>query len=99
MVRRKNFDFDVVTDEDLHLEGVELLNRYRCVLTGSHPEYSSEKMLAAYEQYQLNGGRWIYLGSDGFYWISEYHPDNPNIIEVRKGEQDKSLDCKSWRIQ
>ena len=30
--------------------------------------------------------RWIYLGSDGFYWISEYHPDNPNIIEVRKGE-------------
>ena len=85
-LEEKNFDFDVVTDEDLHLEGVELLNRYRCVLTGSHPEYSSEKMLAAYEQYQLNGGRWIYLGSDGFYWISEYHPDNPNIIEVRKGE-------------
>ena len=36
--------------------------------------------------YQLNGGRWIYLGADGFYWISEYHPDNLNIIEVRKGE-------------
>jgi len=75
-----------MTDEDLHVEGVDLLNRYKCVLTGSHPEYSSEKMLAAYESYQLNGGRWIYLGADGFYWVSEYHPDNLNIIEVRKGE-------------
>ena len=57
-------------------------------------------MLAAYEQYQLNGGRWIYLGSDGFYWISEYHPDNPNIIEVRKGEAgSRAWICKSWRIQ
>ena len=85
-LEEKNLDFDVVTDEDLHIEGVDMLNRYRCVLTGSHPEYSSEKMLAAYESYQLNGGRWIYLGSDGFYWVSEYHPDNTNIIEVRKGE-------------
>ena len=85
-LEEKGLDFDVVTDEDLHVEGVDLLNRYQCVLTGSHPEYSSEKMLAAYETYQLQGGRWIYLGADGFYWISEYHPDNPNIIEVRKGE-------------
>ena len=29
-----------------------------------------------------------YLGADGFYWVSEYHPDNPNIIEVRKGKQE-----------
>jgi N,N-dimethylformamidase len=78
--------FDVHTDEDLHKEGVDLLNRYRVVLTGSHPEYTSEKMYDAYEAYQLQGGRWIYLGADGFYWISEYHPDNCNIIEVRKGE-------------
>ena len=85
-LEEKNIDFDVMTDEDLHVEGVDLLNRYQVVLTGSHPEYSSEKMLAAYESYQLNGGRWIYLGADGFYWISEYHPDNLNIIEVRKGE-------------
>ena len=85
-LEEKGFEFDCLTDEDLHIEGVELLNRYQCVLTGSHPEYSSEKMLAAYEAYQLQGGRWIYLGADGFYWVSEYHPDNPNIIEVRKGE-------------
>ena len=85
-LEEKGFQFDVHTDEDLHREGVGLLNRYRTVLTGSHPEYTSEKMYAAYEAYQLNGGRWIYLGADGFYWVSEYHPDNYNIIEVRKGE-------------
>ncbi len=85
-LEEKNIDFDVHTDEDLHREGVDLLNRYKVVLTGSHPEYTSEKMYAAYESYQLEGGRWIYLGADGFYWCSEYHPDNFNIIEVRKGE-------------
>ena len=78
--------FDVHTDEDLDREGVDLMNRYPVVLTGSHPEYSSENMLIAYEAYQQAGGRWIYLGADGFYWVSQYHPDNSNIIEVRKGE-------------
>jgi len=85
-LEEKNFSFDVMTDEDLHLEGADMLNRYKVVLTGSHPEYTSEKMMDALESYQMQGGRWLYLGSDGFYWISEYHPDNPNIIEVRKGE-------------
>lgn len=80
------FEFDIHTDEDLHREGVDLLNRYRVVMTGSHPEYTSERMYEAYETYQQQGGRWMYLGANGFYWISEYHPDNYNIIEVRKGE-------------
>ena len=85
-LEEKNIEFDIHTDEDLHREGVGLLNRYTAVLTGSHPEYTSEKMYSAYETYQQQGGRWVYLGANGFYWISEYHPDNPNIIEVRKGE-------------
>ena len=80
------FDYDLHTDEDLDREGVALLNQYRVVLTGSHPEYSSEAMIDAYEAYQQQGGRWLYLGADGFYWCSQYHPENGNIIEVRKGE-------------
>ena len=43
-------------------------------------------MLTAYKAYQQAGGRWLYLGADGFYWVSQYHPDDSNIIEVRKGE-------------
>lgn len=85
-LEHEGLEFDIHTDEDLHREGVDLLKPYRVVLSGSHPEYTSERMYAAYESYQLLGGRWIYLGADGFYWVSEYHPDNHNIIEVRKGE-------------
>jgi N,N-dimethylformamidase len=85
-LEQMGFAFDVHTDEDLDREGVELLSRYRVVLTGSHPEYSSENMLDAYEAYQARGGRWMYLGANGFYWCSQFHPDNGNIIEVRKGE-------------
>ena len=85
-LEQAGFEFDVHTDEDLDREGLALLSRYRVVLTGSHPEYSSERMLDAYEAYQASGGRWMYLGANGFYWCSQYHPDNGNIIEVRKGE-------------
>ena len=85
-LEQMGFEFDVYTDEDLDREGAALLSKYRVVLTGSHPEYSSERMLDAYEAYQATGGRWMYLGANGFYWCSQYHPDNGNIIEVRKGE-------------
>lgn len=85
-LEQMGFEFDVHTDEDLDREGIALLSRYQVVLTGSHPEYSSERMLDAYEAYQASGGRWMYLGANGFYWCSQYHPDNGNIIEVRKGE-------------
>ncbi len=85
-LEQMGFEFDVHTDEDLDREGVALLSRYQVVVTGSHPEYSSERMLNAYEAYQADGGRWMYLGANGFYWCSQYHPDNGNIIEVRKGE-------------
>ena len=44
-LEEKNINYDVHTDEDLDREGVDLLNRYQVVLTGSHPEYSSESML------------------------------------------------------
>ncbi len=86
-LEQRGLAFDVHTDEDLHNEGATLLSRYKVVLTGSHPEYSSERMIDAYDAYQQGGGRWLYLGGDGFYWCSEFHPDNSAITEVRKGEQ------------
>ncbi|HVB78403.1 MAG TPA: N,N-dimethylformamidase beta subunit family domain-containing protein [Candidatus Binataceae bacterium] len=80
----KGFDFDVITDQDLNYEGPELLKPYKAVLTGSHPEYYSGTMLDALETYQRGGGRFMYMGANGFYWIIAYHPSDPNIIEVRK---------------
>lgn len=78
------YKFDVITDEDLHLEGSKLLDSYNVVMTGSHPEYYSGKMLDSVLEYQNNGGRFMYMGANGFYWITSYHPENPAIIEVRK---------------
>jgi N,N-dimethylformamidase len=82
----EGYDYDVATDLELHGEGADLLRRYRVVLTGSHPEYYSERMLDAWEDYLGGGGRGMYLGSNGFYWITEWHPEKPWLIEVRKCE-------------
>ena len=35
--------YDVITDDDLHAEGLSLLADYRVVLTGCHPEYYSRR--------------------------------------------------------
>lgn len=79
-------NFDVVTDEDLHAEGLALLRQYRVVMTGTHPEYYSTAMLDALQGYLDQGGRLIYLGGNGFYWRIAYHPTLPGVIEVRRAE-------------
>jgi N,N-dimethylformamidase len=79
-------DFDVATDEDLHARGVGLLGQYEVVLTGTHPEYATERMLDAWEAYLEQGGRAMYLGGNGFYWVIGYHPEKPYLVELRRGE-------------
>ena len=80
----KGFEYDVITDHDLHYAGVELLSPYRVILTGTHPEYWTAPMLDAMEGYQADGGRLMYLGGNGFYWITSFDPDRPHIAEVRR---------------
>ncbi len=79
-------DYDVITDEDLHEEGLGLLEGYRTVVTATHPEYYSREMWDAVQRYTHNGGRLIYLGGNGFYWRIAYHATQPGIIEVRRAE-------------
>ena len=81
----RGFDFDVVTDEDLHAEGAELLSRYRVVITGSHPEYTSTRMWDAFDAWQRAGGRHMYLGGNGFYWRIAFSDELPGVIENRRG--------------
>jgi N,N-dimethylformamidase len=78
------FDLDMVTDEDLHLEGQAALAGYRTVVTGSHPEYWSTPMLDALEGWLRKGGRMMYLGGNGFFWRTAYHPTRPSVVEVRR---------------
>ena len=91
----KGFEFDVITDHDLQAEGAALLAPYAAVISPSHAEYSSWEMLDAYEDYLTDGGRGMYLGANGFYWITSQHPEKPWLIEVRKGESGD----QAWRAR
>jgi len=78
--------YDVVTDEDLHREGVELLRPYRVVLTGSHPEYHTPETVGALQRYVDGGGRLMYLGGNGFYWKIAQQDGLPGVYELRRAE-------------
>ena len=80
----KGFAYDVITDDELHCEGSELLEPYQVILTGTHPEYWTASMLKGLESYQAGGGRLMYLGGNGFYWIASFDPRRPHIVEVRR---------------
>ncbi len=84
--------YDVATDHELHERGRDLLDGYRVVMTGTHPEYVTGRMLDAWEGYLADGGRGIYPGANGFYWVTSVHPDRPWLLEVR----DKSDGDGGW---
>jgi N,N-dimethylformamidase len=77
-------DWELITDEDVHREGVEALRPYRCVMSGTHPEYCSEQVLDSVEDFLGDGGRFMYMGGNGFYWSVALDPANPAVMEVRK---------------
>jgi N,N-dimethylformamidase len=82
----KGYGYDVVTDLELDEEGHELIAPYRVLLTGSHPEYHTPRMLDALTAYRDGGGRLMYLGGNGFYWKIARSKDYPAAIEIRRGE-------------
>lgn len=83
-MEEKGFEFDVATDEDLNFEGADLLAPYPVLVTGTHPEYWSSQMLDAVETYLSNGGRFMYMGGNGLYWVTSFDPMRPHVVEVRR---------------
>ncbi|WP_137387872.1 N,N-dimethylformamidase beta subunit family domain-containing protein [Rhodoligotrophos defluvii] len=79
-------EVDIITDEDLHNEGLALLSDYRLVITGNHPEYVSTRMWDAFQAFLDRGGRLMYLGGNGFYWRIAYHSEVPGVLELRRTE-------------
>ena len=90
----KSHAYDVITDENLHAEGLDLLAPYKVIITGSHPEYWSGPMLDALEAYLQNGGRLMYLGGNGFYWVTSFAPGRPHVVEVRRWGGTRSWQAK-----
>ena len=80
------WEYDVITDHDLHREGADLLNDYQTVITATHPEYYSTHMLDGVEGYLSDGGRFMYMGGNGFYWRVGFNDAWPAAMEVRRAE-------------
>lgn len=84
-LEEQGHDYDTITDEDLHLHRLELLAPYKVVITGTHPEYWTYRMISALEEYLNGGGKLMYLGGNGFYWVTGMDDERPHLVEVRRG--------------
>lgn len=82
----KEISFDIITDRELHNEGVSCIEKYDAVMTTSHPEYHTPESLNALIDYRDQGGNLMYLGGNGFYWRIALHNENPHHIEIRRAE-------------
>lgn len=88
-------DFDVITDHDLHLEGLKAIEPYPVVMTCTHPEYHTDRTFEAVRAYTENGGRLMYLGGNGFYWRIATHRDTDGVLEIRRGE----VGMRAWAAE
>lgn len=80
----EGMDYDVISDHDLDALGQAALAPYEAVITSTHPEYYSARMLDGMEAYIREGGKLMYLGGNGFYWVTEVRPSEPWCIEIRR---------------
>ncbi|KAL8704648.1 MAG: hypothetical protein Q9201_002182 [Fulgogasparrea decipioides] len=86
--------YDVITDHQISECGAPLLNRYKVLMTCSHPEYPTFRMLDSYSAFLKNGGHFLYLGGNGFYWVTTHDPARPHRIEVRRAE----AGCRTFEL-
>ena len=85
-LEQNRIDYDIITDQELHDEGVAAIAGYRAVTTGSHPEYHTAQTLDALQNYRAQGGNFMYLGGNGFYWKVALHSEGNGAIEIRRAE-------------
>lgn len=85
-LHEKGIAYDLVTDRELHDDGVAAIAGYKAVTTGTHPEYHTAETLDALRDYRDGGGNLIYLGGNGFYWRIAIHPENDSLLEIRRAE-------------
>src|SRR3546814_8839570 len=83
-LHEKGIAYDVITDEDLDDQGLDALRPYDVVMTGSHPEYHTRRMLAALVASRAGGGYLMYLGANGFYWKIARPASAPHVLAIRR---------------
>jgi N,N-dimethylformamidase len=85
-LHNKGFDFEIITDEQLHEDGYKAIKKYKSLITGTHPEYHTKETLDALTDFRDNGGSLNYLGGNGFYWRIAIHRENKSLLEIRRPE-------------
>ena len=91
------YEFDVLTDEDISYDGLERIEGYNVLITGSHPEHKDGHYLDAIQAFKERGGRLMYMGGDGFYWRHTFHPayGRGEVTELRRCESG----IRPWQAQ
>lgn len=84
-LEHEGIEYDVITDVEIDRQGVRALSPYLAVCTPTHEEYSTLNMMNALMAYQNAGGRHLCLGANSFYWRCAFHPNAPEVLEVRRG--------------
>jgi len=97
-LEKMGYEYDVITDEDVTYDGLARLENYNVVISGSHPEHNSGPQLDARHNYMQRGGRFMYMGADGWYWVHSYHPAYDGmgrgvVTEMRRCESG----IRTWR--
>lgn len=55
-LERSGLGYEIITDDDPHAEGAAALEPYGAIVTGSHPEYWSRRMMDGLQDYLMGGG-------------------------------------------
>ena len=75
--------YDIISDELVDAEGGDVLNRYRTVISSTHHEYVTSQMVDDVSAYSAQGGRFVYIGGNGWFWSVGSHPVLPGVMESR----------------
>ncbi len=85
-LEKLNIPYDIITDQELHDEGIDAISGYHALSTGTHPEYHTTESLNAIQEFRDQGGNLLYLGGNGFYWKIATHKEGNGTLEIRRNE-------------
>jgi len=94
-LHHSGFEFDVLTDHDLHEEGEPLLRDYNVVITATHNEYWSLEMILGAQAYLRSGGKLFNLSGNGMYWVTQLDQTTKSSVEIRR----RGPGTRMWETQ
>jgi hypothetical protein len=81
-LEREGYDYEVISDLDLHRNPGQLRS-HRVFLINGHSEYWSIEMYRGLEEYLGAGGRAMVLSGNSLFWRVSFNPEG-TIMECRK---------------